>query len=200
MPGLEDSYVAGNPRWAGHDRLVVVSGCSGGGKSALIAELARRGHRVFPEPGRQVVKEEALVGGEALPWVDPRRFAERCIARAAYFFNVADASEGPVFFDRGIIDAVTALERLGAVPAPCAEAARRYRYGRRVFLVPPWPELFAGDDERRHGFEAAAAEYEALVESYPRHGYEVFFVPRAGVPERADLVEAALARAGERPT
>jgi predicted ATPase len=193
---LEDGYVAGNPRWAGHDRLVVVSGCSGGGKSALLAELARRGHRVFPEPGRQVVKEETLVGGEALPWVDPRRFAERCIARAAYFFNVADAGQGPVFFDRGVVDAVTALERLGPVPAACAEAARRYRYGRRVFLVPPWPELFAGDAERQHGFEAAVAEYGALCESYPRHGYDVVVVPRAGVAERADFVAAALGEAG----
>ena len=79
----EDGYVAGNPRWAAADRLVVVSGCSGGGKSALIAEMAARGYRIFPEPGRQVVKEEALIGGEALPWPDPRRFAERCIARAS---------------------------------------------------------------------------------------------------------------------
>lgn len=193
LPEIEDSYVAGNPRWAGDDRLVVLSGCSGGGKSALVAELAARGHRVFPEPGRQVVKEETLVGGEALPWVDPRRFAERCIARAAYFFNIADAGAGPVFFDRGIIDAVTALERTGGVPAACAEAARCYRYGRRVFLVPPWRELFAGDAERTHGFEAAVAEYAALLESYPRHGYEPVIVPRAGVAERADFVAATLA-------
>ena len=65
----EDSYVAGNPRWAGSDRLVVLSGCSGGGKSALLAEMARRGRRVFPEAGRQVVREETFIGGGALPWV-----------------------------------------------------------------------------------------------------------------------------------
>ena len=193
MPELEDRYVAGNPRWAGHDRLVVLSGCSGGGKSALLAELAARGHAVFPEPGRQVVKEETLIGGAALPWVDMARFAERCLARAAYFFNIADAGEGPVFFDRGIIDAVTALERVGPLPAAAAEAARRYRYGRRVFLVPPWAELFARDTERQHGFESAVAEYDALVESYARHGYEPEQVPRGSVSERADFVEATLA-------
>ncbi len=53
----EADYVAGNPRWNGSPRLVAVSGCSGGGKSALLAEMAARGYRVFPEPGRQVVKE-----------------------------------------------------------------------------------------------------------------------------------------------
>ena len=138
--------------------MVVVSGCSGGGKSTLLAEMAARGYGVFPEPGRQVVKEEALIGGGALPLRDPTAFAARCIARAMYFFNVADPGERAVFFDRGIIDAVTALQRMGAVPAPFLEAARRYPDGRRVFLVPPWPELFAGDAERRHGLAAAVGE------------------------------------------
>jgi len=32
------------------DRFVVLSGCSGGGKSTLLAELARRGHSVVEEP------------------------------------------------------------------------------------------------------------------------------------------------------
>jgi predicted ATPase len=59
-------------------------------------------------------------------------------------------------------------------------------------MVPPWPELFAADPERRHGLEAAVAEYEALLSSYPAHGYEVVVVPRGSVAERADFLEAAV--------
>ena len=188
----EDAYVAGNPRWSGHDRMVVVSGCSGGGKSALVAALAARGHGAFPEPGRQVVREELFVGGPALPWRDAGRFAERCIAGAAWFFNAADPAAGPVFFDRGIVDAVTALERIGEVPDWCAEAARRYRYGRRVFMVPPWPALFAVDAERRHDLDAAEAEYQALLASYAAKGYECVVIPRASLVERVAFVEAEL--------
>jgi len=192
LPSVEDGYVAGNPRWAGSDRLVVVSGCSGGGKSTLLAAMAARGYPTFPEPGRQVVKEEALIGGSAVPWADPAAFAARCVARASYFFNVADPSARPVLFDRGIVDAVTAMARLGEVPAAFAAAVERYRYGRRVFMVPPWPKLFGADAERRHGFEAAVAEYEALMASYPAHGYEVVVVPRGSVRERADFLEEAV--------
>ena len=54
----EAEYVAGNPAFNGSDWMVVVSGCSGGGKSTLLAELALRGYAVFPEPGRQIVKEQ----------------------------------------------------------------------------------------------------------------------------------------------
>jgi predicted ATPase len=191
----EADYIAGNPAWRGSPRLVVVSGCSGGGKSALLGEMARRGYPVFPEPGRQVVKEETLIGGDALPWTDARAFAERCIARAAYFFNTARPVARPALFDRSIIDAVAALERMGEVPPHCARAARAYRYGPRVFMLPPWPELFAADAERRHGFEAAVAEFEALMAAYPAHGYATVVVPKASVTARADFLEAELAAA-----
>jgi predicted ATPase len=33
------------------ERFVVISGCSGGGKSALLSELSERGHAVVEEPG-----------------------------------------------------------------------------------------------------------------------------------------------------
>ena len=54
---IEDDY---QPRLIAEktDRLVVLSGCSGGGKSSLLTELGRRGFGAFEEPGRQVVKEQ----------------------------------------------------------------------------------------------------------------------------------------------
>ena len=45
---------------------VVISGCSGGGKSTLLAELGARGYAVFEEPGRAIVKEQLVSGGDAL--------------------------------------------------------------------------------------------------------------------------------------
>jgi hypothetical protein len=43
------------------DRFVVISGCSSGGKSTLIAELGKRGYAVVDEPGRRIVKEAGLL-------------------------------------------------------------------------------------------------------------------------------------------
>jgi len=45
----------------------VISGCSGGGKSSLLAELARRDFATIEEPGRRVVREELASDGEAVP-------------------------------------------------------------------------------------------------------------------------------------
>jgi hypothetical protein len=37
--------------------FVVISGCSGGGKSTLLDELGRRRYAVVAEPGRRIVQE-----------------------------------------------------------------------------------------------------------------------------------------------
>src|SRR5262245_63699753 len=59
--------------------FVTISGCSGGGKSTLLQELARRGFATVAEPGRRIVAEELQRGGTALPWADAAAFARRAI-------------------------------------------------------------------------------------------------------------------------
>ncbi|MEL6841194.1 MAG: AAA family ATPase, partial [Pseudomonadota bacterium] len=44
-------------------KRVVISGCSGGGKSSIIGALAAKGYTTFTEPGRQVVQTESASGG-----------------------------------------------------------------------------------------------------------------------------------------
>ena len=60
-------------------RLVVISGCSGGGKSTLLDALQARGCDVVPEVGRRLVREELARGGQALPWTDPTAFLHRMV-------------------------------------------------------------------------------------------------------------------------
>lgn len=76
------------------DRFVIISGCSGGGKSTLIAELGRRGYAVVEEPGRRIVKEERKGEGLALPWVDQTAFARRAITMALADRESAGKSDG----------------------------------------------------------------------------------------------------------
>jgi predicted ATPase len=174
------------------DRFIVLSGCSGGGKSTLLEELRRRGHAVVEEPGRRIVQEELASGGSALPWRDLAAFARRAIAMALADRERMRDHPGLVFFDRGLIDAASALEAAGGEPV-LAGLAAEHRYNKQVFLTPPWPEIYAGDPERRHDFDAALGEYERLEKTYPALGYEVVILPKAPVGERADFVLARLA-------
>lgn len=189
----EANYVAGNPPFNGTDLMVVVSGCSGGGKSTLLAEMARRGYPVYPEPGRQIVKEQLHLGGDGLPWENAVKFAELCVSRALFFYNTALPSVRPALFDRSILDNISGIERLGLpLPEYMKQAVRRYRYAKRVFMTPPWEELFARDAERRHSFGDAATEFAALQKAYQANGYEVVLIPKGPTAERAAFLERQL--------
>ncbi len=170
------------------DRFVVISGCSGGGKSTLLDELARRGFATVAEPGRRIVADELRTGGRALPWDDAVAFARRAIELAQADRETAPA-DGWVFFDRGLIDAVAALQHLTGDAVLARVSAR---YNRHVFLTPPWPELYRPDNERRHGLGEAVAEYDRLVEAYAVLGYETHMLQKVDVGRRADRVLAVL--------
>jgi predicted ATPase len=180
------------PRNLNISRFVVISGCSGGGKSTLLAELGRRRHVTVEEPGRRIVKQELLTDGAALPWVNATAFARRAIALALADRSAVGNVAGWVFFDRGLIDAAAALQHLTGEPT-LAALGQRHRYHKRVFLAPPWPEIYQPDAERRHDFDAAVAEYMRLLEVYLLLGYEVTVLPKVGVSERADFVMETLA-------
>lgn len=97
------------------------------------------------------------------------------------------------FFDRGIIDQVSGLAHPGLpIPEHLAAAVRRFRYHEKVFMMPPWPEIFSNDDERKHSFEDALASYEAQLRTYERFGYQIIFVPKLDVSARADFVLSQL--------
>lgn len=130
--------------------------------------------------------------GTALPWVDPIAFARRAIALAQADRKIARQLRGWVFFDRGLIDASVALQHMTGEPA-LARIRRSHRYHQRVFLAPPWPEIYVTDSERRHGLDAAIAEYQRLAVAYPSLGYEVTVLPKVGVAERAELILHTLA-------
>jgi predicted ATPase len=169
------------------DRFIVISGCSGGGKSSLLAELARRGFSVVEEPGRRIVEQELAGEGRALPWIDGAAFARRAIEMALADRSAAFDRNGPVFFDRGLIDAAAALEHVTGEPALTSLGAA-HRYYRLVFVTPPWPDIYARDRERRHSLADAVAEFERLLEAYPALGYEVVTIPKLEIAQRADFV------------
>jgi predicted ATPase len=186
---LEDGYSPAAAVAAARDFYVVISGCSGGGKSSLLRELADRGYRVFAEPGRQIVKEQNFIGGDGIPSKDARKFSELCVSRAMHNMIIAAATTAHVFFDRSIIDNVSGLQQLpGGAPVEMLKAMETFRYARKVFMTPPWPELFRTDAERTHSYEVAIAEYATLVPAYERLGHEVILLPKVSVTERVDFI------------
>lgn len=177
------------------NNFILISGCSGGGKSTLLNTLKARGHHVVEEPGRRVVKAEQASGGNALPWTDVEAFLHRTLDLAVADHKAAQDLTGPVFFDRGVVDAAVALSHVTGDPSAGA-LAETYRYNRTVFMVPPWPEIFTSDEARKHGINEAVAEYARLEAAFPAFGYDTDVLPKASVEARADYVMSSLPNAG----
>jgi predicted ATPase len=167
------------------DRLFVVTGGPGSGKSTLIAALASQGLTTMPETGRSIIRDQAAIGGTALPWADRGAFAELMLSWELRSYREAIEQHGPVIFDRGVPD-VEGYLRVGGLPTPhhVKKAAAICRYNRRVLIAPPWPEIFAQDEERKQTFAEAQSTYEALTEVYTELGYELFQLPLAPVEDR----------------
>ncbi|AKT42463.1 AAA family ATPase [Chondromyces crocatus] len=167
----------------------VISGGPGSGKSTLIAALGRAGFRTSSEVGRRIIQEQVAISGRALPWVDPVLFAEMMLSWEIRAFHDHAARAGRVFFDRGVPDVIGYLRLQGLpVPAHMEKAAALFRYARRVFLCPPWPEIFTRDEERKQSLEEAERTYASMVMTYSACGYELLDVPRGTVEERVAFI------------
>ncbi|WP_423198517.1 NadR/Ttd14 AAA domain-containing protein [Cupriavidus sp. H19C3] len=181
---VEDAAVA---------RFFVLTGGPGSGKSTLLGALARIGFFCPDEAGRGVIQDQVAIGGPALPWRDPLRFAELMLSWDMRSYRMAHAHAGPVLFDRGIPDVVGYLRTAGVpVPAHIARAARTFRYHRTVFIAPPWPEIFTRDEERRQSADEAARTHAAMVATYAGLGYTLVELPRASVEARVQFMLARL--------
>jgi predicted ATPase len=175
------------------DRLFVITGGPGSGKSTLVEALAGAGIRTMAEAGRAIIQDQVAIGGEALPWSDRRAFAELMLSWEMRSYREAMRPGGTVIFDRGVADVLGYL-RLTKLPIPLhvERAARMFRYHPRVFIAPPWREIFGLDAERKQGFEEAQATYEAMGETYSGLGYELVPLPLDSVEERVRFVLGAI--------
>lgn len=182
---LEDNYLNQTSFPIVRNNYVVISGCSGGGKSTLLRELVNRGYSIVLEPGRQIVKEQTVIEGDALPWINLQKFLELALSRYLFQFNSQKELQKLIFFDRGIIDSIQ-LE--SSQPKYFTHAAKKFRYNSLVFLVPPWEEIFTHDPERKHNFESAKKEFDELLIKYENFGYEIVLIPKVSVVERVDFI------------
>jgi len=175
-------------------RRILVTGGPGSGKTSLIEALAAAGHATSPEAGRAVIRRQQAIDGQALPWKDRALFAELMLDRDLEAHARAGDEDGPVFFDRGLPDVVGYLTLCGLpVPAHVERTARDIRYDRQVFIAPVWPEIFSRDAERRQNLDEAHRTFDAMVEVYPRFGYDLIELPKAPVAERVAFVLSQLA-------
>jgi predicted ATPase len=174
----------------------VFTGGPGVGKTTLIGHLAALGEKVVEETHRAVIAEQVAAGGRALPWDDHAAYCGLCVRRDIAKFDALNEETGRVFFDRGILDG---FDPNWDASAGLVAAAHARRYNARVFVFPPWRDIYETDAERRQDWAEAEATFERVLRGLARFGYHPVIVPPATVEARAAFVLAQASSSGPRP-
>ena len=166
----------------------VFTGGPGVGKTTLLRQLESLGELVVEESARAVIREEMAAGGDGVPWKNPERMCRLCAARDIAVFERMAGETRRVFFDRGIMDSYGAN---GIQPWPELEiAVAMRRYNPKVFVFPPWREIYATDAERKQDWAEAEATFGKIMVALPKLGYSPVVVPIRSVKARARFVLA----------
>jgi len=169
--------------------LVVITGGPGAGKTTVLRELEQRGFGCVPEVARQIIQEQVRACGDAVPWANADRYCRLMLERSIASYRENHPAYTVTFCDRGIPDTLCAA-RLLRLPweSEVLAACEEYRYGTRVFLAPPWREIYETDAERKQTYDEAVRTYELLASIYRNCGYEVVEIPKVSPGLRAEFI------------
>lgn len=170
-------------------KIVVIIGGPGTGKTTIIEGLLVKGFCCYPEISREVTLEAKKQGIEQLFLENPLLFSELLLeGRKKQFHNAQKEPHNIVFLDRGIPDVLAYMHYIGdSYPAFFDQACRDHIYT-KIFLLPPWEDIYISDNERYENFEQAKLIYNHLTETYQKYGYDLIEVPKGTVEERISFI------------
>ena len=166
---------------------IVLTGGPGTGKTSILLKLQELGHACFEEISREIIKEEMAKGTDILPWENLDAFSEKVInGRIEHFYA---AKSGKAFYDRSIIDTIAYLH-LDKAPVPPVwdKLAKNLHYNTKVFITPPWREIFITDSERKETFQQLLDVHQIMMDSYKEYGYELIEIPKMSIEERTQFI------------
>lgn len=170
-------------------KIILFIGGPGSGKTTLINGLAKKGYICYPEISREVTLEAKKNGIDQLFLENPLLFSELLLkGRIKQYESALNENDEVVFIDRGIPDVLAYMHYIGdTYPASFDEASRKYIY-HKIFILPPWEEIYVSDNERYETYEQAISIHQHLIDTYESYGYQLHEVPKATLDERMEYV------------
>ncbi|MFT6717574.1 MAG: putative ATPase [Saprospiraceae bacterium] len=165
----------------------IITGAPSSGKTTVLNELSNH-NVIFDEAARKVIQEQLQLNSDKVPWLNNYEFSKLVVSQ-----QIKD-HETPVnsaaFYDRGIPDVIAYLKHYNQNQhlQKFLNYANEYRYADKVFLMPPWEDIYQTDVERKENFKEAQSINDQLIETYLALNYEIIEVPFVNSKERVKFI------------
>jgi predicted ATPase len=172
---------------------IIITGAPGAGKTTLLLALQACGYTIVGDSARAIIQDRLKRGLSPRP--NANAFTHETLRMDIEHFVQHAATPSHVFFDRSVLDSLCALDSITPLnELELSTWLSKYQYFRKVFLLPPWREIYTNDAERDHTFEHAEWVNNITQEWYRRlDRYQLIEVPKVSVDERCRYVLQALA-------
>lgn len=173
------------------NNFYIITGGPGVGKTTLLNELEQTGYLTIEEEARRIIKEQVAIGGNGLPWKNKIAYAQLMLDASVKTFDKISSNDElePIFFDRGILDAVCYM-RMENIPLSkeISEIINKCAYNKKVFILPPWHQIYQTDTERKQSWKEAVFTFDKMKETYLQYGYQTIEVPKVSVSMRQQFI------------
>ena len=175
---------------------VVITGAPGTGKTSIIRELEQQGFHCFHEIIRDMTSKAKSEGSTVEFVSNPLVFVEDAhqfnkellLGRAEHYKQSLTTGVALSFFDRGIPDVLAYMDFFEqSYGDEFVEVCKVHPYD-RVFIVPPWKEIYVEDGERFESFEEAENIHHALMKTYSEFAYKPVEVPKDSISKRIAFI------------
>jgi predicted ATPase len=182
-----------------HNKLIVISGCSGGGKSTLINELSKMGYVVVHEAATEILNQQLKENGQTTPWQNPAGFCKLLIEKSVEDFHRAkamtDVYDNTIFFDRSYLEGIRYYKKLNTIDLNKYDFfINDLRYFDTVYLTPPWEEIYCQNETRKYSFIKSVDDFKKVVSFYPKCGYQTTELPKVNARARAQFILSSINR------
>lgn len=169
--------------------IVVITGGPGTGKTTLINELITQGYCCFPEISREINIKAKKQGANNLFIENPLLFSQYLLeGRAQQYKEALLKPNDIVFLDRGIPDILAYMDYVqNKYSEEFKLFAKENRYS-KVFILPPWEEIYTTDDERYENFYESEIIHKHILTTYINLGYEPNEIPKLSVENRISYI------------
>jgi len=136
-----------------------------------------------------LIEEQIKIGGNLIPWINRYAFEKELLKRKINAY-LSSPDNKICFFDRGIPEAI-AFFRLEdkSIPNEFFGAAEKYKDNEKIFVLPPWKDIYKNRPLRPQTWNEALRLHELIVEAYTELKYKIIKVPKKTVEERTKFME-----------